>query len=45
VKNYESQFCDRDKLKLKAIVLHDGSKEVHITQPVRFTAKDSVTGT
>ena len=43
VKNYESQACDRDKLKLKVVVLHDGSKEIHMTQPDRFTAEDSVT--
>ena len=36
VKKHESQACDRDKLKLKAVVLHDGSKEVHMTQLVRF---------
>ena len=44
MKKHESQVCDRDKLKLKAVVLHDGSKEVHMTQPVRFTAEDSVIG-
>jgi len=44
VKKHESQVCDRDKLKLKAVVLPDGSKEVHMTPPVRFTAEDSVTG-
>ena len=33
VKKHESQACDRDKLKLKAIVLHDGREEVHLTQP------------
>ena len=43
VKKYESQACDHDKLKLK-VVLHDGSKEIHMTQPGRFTAEDSVTG-
>ena len=33
----------RDKLKLKVIVLHDGiGKEVHMTQPVWFAAKDLV---
>ena len=31
VKNHESQACVRDKLKLKAVVLHDGSAEVHMT--------------
>ena len=41
VKKYESQACDRDKFKLKAIVLHDGSEEVHMTQPDRFAAEDS----
>jgi len=44
VKKHESQGCDRDKLKLKAVVLHDGSKEVHMTQPDRFDAEDSGTG-
>ena len=29
VKKHESQACDRDKLKLKAVVLHDGREEVH----------------
>ena len=36
VKKHESQACDYDKLKLKAIVLHDGNEEVHMTQPDRF---------
>jgi len=40
VKKHESQACDRDKLKLKA--LHDGSEEVHMTQPGRFVVEDSV---
>jgi len=40
VKKHESQACDRDKLKLKAIVLHDGREEVHMTQPDRFAATD-----
>ena len=44
VKKHESQACDRDKLKLKAVVLHDGSEEVHMTQPDRFAAEDSGTG-
>ena len=26
VKKYESQVCDRDKLKLKVVVLHDDSR-------------------
>jgi len=43
VEKHESQVCDRDKLKLKAVVLHDGSEEVHMTQPDKFDAKDSVT--
>jgi len=43
VKKYESQVGERDKLKLKAIDLYDGiEKEVHITQPVWFTAEDLV---
>ena len=42
VKKHESQACDRDKLKLKDVVLHDGSEEVHMTQPDRFAAEDSV---
>jgi len=44
VKKYESQVGERDKLKLKTVVLHDGiSKEVHMTQPIRFAAEDLVT--
>ena len=43
VKKHESQVCDRDKCKLKAVVLHDGSEEVHMTQPDRFVAEDSGT--
>jgi len=43
VKNHESQVCDCDKLKLKTIVLHDGSEEVHMTQPDRFAVENSVT--
>jgi len=43
VKKHESQACDRDKLKLKVVVLHDGSEKVHMTQPDRFAAADSVT--
>ena len=41
VKKHESQACDRDKLKLKAVVLHNGSEEVHMTRPDRFAAEDS----
>ena len=40
VKKHESQVCDRDKFKMKVVVLHDGSKEVHMPQPVRFAAED-----
>ena len=41
VKKHESQVGERDKLKLKTIVLHDGiGKEVHMTQPVRITTED-----
>ena len=41
VKKYESKVSERDKLKLKAGILHDGiDKEVHITQLVRFVLKD-----
>ena len=43
VKKHESQACDRNKLKLKAVVLHDSSEEVHMTQPDRFAAEDSGT--
>jgi len=43
-KKHESQACDHDKLKLKVVVLHDGSEEVHMTQPDRFASEDSVTG-
>ena len=43
-KKHESQACDRDKLKLKDVVLHDGSEDVHMTQLDSFAAKDSVTG-
>ena len=43
MKNHKSQACDRDKLKLKAVVLYDGSEEVHMTQSDRFAAEDSGT--
>jgi len=44
VKKHESQVDERDKLKLKAVVLHDGiGKEIHMTQPVWFVAEDLVT--
>jgi len=40
VKKHESQVGERDRLKLKAVILPDGiSKKVHITQPVWFAAK------
>jgi len=39
VKKHESQVCDRDKLKLKAVVLRDGSKEVHMTSQVSSLLK------
>ena len=43
VKKHESQVGERDKLKLKVVVLHEGiGKEVHMTQPVRFAAEDLV---
>jgi len=43
VKKYESQIGELDKLKLKDIVLYDGiSKEIHMTQSVRFVATNSV---
>ena len=37
VKKLESQIGELDKLKLKAIFLHDDiDKKAHLTQPVRF---------
>ena len=46
VKKHDSQVGKHDKLKLKVVVLHDGiGKEVHMTQPVRFTAEDLLTVT
>ena len=42
LKKHESQACD-DKLKLKVVILHDGSKEFLMTQPDWFAAEDSVT--
>ena len=45
VKKHESQAYDRDKLKLKAVVLHDGREEVHMTQLDRFAAADPGTST
>ena len=32
VKKHESQACDRDKLKLKAVILHDGNEEIRLSQ-------------
>ena len=44
VKKHESQVGERVKLKLKAVILHDGiRKEVHMTQPIWFAAEDLVT--
>jgi len=44
VKKHESQVGERDKLKLKAVVLHNGiGKEVHMTQAVRLAVEDLVT--
>jgi len=44
VKKYECQVGERDKLKLKAVVLHDGiGKEFHMTQLIRFAAENLVT--
>jgi len=40
VKKHESQACVLNKLKLKAVVLHDGCEEVHMTQADRFAAAD-----
>ena len=39
-RKHESQACDRDKLKLKAVVPHGGREEVHMTQSDRFTVAD-----
>ena len=43
LKKHGSQACDIDKLKLKAVVLHDGREEVHMTQSDRFAAADTGT--
>jgi len=44
VKKHKSQLGERDKLRLKAVVLYDGiGKEVHMTQPIQFAAEDLVT--
>ena len=43
MKKHESQVGNYDKLKLKAIILHDDiGKEIHMTQPVRLAAEDSI---
>ena len=43
VKNREPQVSELDKLKLMAVVLHDGiGKEIHMTQPVQFVAANLV---
>ena len=38
LKKHGSQACDIDKLKLKAVALHDGQEEVHMTRSDRFAA-------
>ena len=40
-RNHESQACNRGKLKMKAVVLHDGREEVHLTQSDRFNAANT----
>ena len=42
-KKHESQACDRNKLKLKTVVLHDGREEVHMTQSDRLSAANTGT--
>ena len=42
-KEHESQACERNKLKLKAVVLHDGREEVHMTQSDRFAVANTGT--
>jgi len=43
VKKHESQVGERDKLRLKVIVHHEGiGKELYMTQPVRFATEDLV---
>ena len=39
VKKHESQACDRYKLKLKVVVLHDDSEQIHMTQSGRSLLK------
>jgi len=44
VKKPKSQVGDRGKFKLKVVVMYDSIvKEVHMTQPVWFAAKDLIT--
>ena len=44
MKKHESKVSEHEKLKLKVVVLHDGiGMEIHMTQPVRFSAEDLVT--
>ena len=43
MKKHGSQIGEHDKLKLKVVVLNDDiGKEIHMTQPIRFTAEDLV---
>ena len=42
VKKHESQACARNKLKLKAVILHDGSEEVHMTSQIGSLLKIQV---
>ena len=43
MKKHESQVGERDKLKLKVVVLYDSiGKEIHMTQPIRLAAEDLV---
>ena len=43
LKKHESQACDHDKLKLKAVILHDGREEFHMTRSDRFAAANTGT--
>ena len=44
MKKHESQVGEHDKLRLKAVVLHDViGKEVYMTQSVQFAVEDLVT--
>ena len=43
MKKHESQVGERNKLKLKVVVLHDSiDKEIHMTQPIEFVAADLI---